>query len=151
MYMYYFYVTKLNPSLAFTQISTRVGWLRFWMLTCWWRPGRDKLMSCPPTALCPNTSWTSRGSSFLDQSGSSPITTTQSGACHGPMRTRWPAWGISTGRRPKCGVVEGWSAPLTPWFTRPSDRWLTGTLAVKWERNMNIRGIIGLGCFHSIF
>lgn len=123
-----------NPWLAFVQISTRAGWLRSWMPTCWWRPGRDKNMSYRPTAPCPNMPWTSRGFSFLDQSCSSLTTITQSGVCRELMRTRWPAWGTWTGRRPKCGVAGGWSALSTLWFSRPSDRWWTGTLAVEQKR-----------------
>lgn len=135
------FATDLTSSLVFIQTSTRAGWLRFWMLTCWWRLGRHKVMNCPPTAPCPNTPWTSRGLNSPDQSFSSHTTTTQSGACRGPIRTRWPAWGIWTGRGPNCGVVGGWSAPSTPWFTRPSDRWWTGTLTVEQERK---KGCLGL-------
>lgn len=120
--------------LVFVQISTQPGWLRPSMLTSWWSPGRGRVTSCPQTAPFTNTPWTSRGFNFLDLSHSTPTMTTPSGACHGPMKIRWPASGTWTGRRPKCGGVGDWSAPLTLWFTKPSDRWWTGILPAK-ERN----------------
>lgn len=144
--VFYVNAAELSPSLLFTQTSTQAGWLRLWMPTCWWRAGRHKVTSCPPTAPCPDTPWTSRGCSSPDRSTSSPTTTTQSGACHGSMRTRWPAWGIWTGRKPSSGVLGGWSAPSTPWFTRPSGRWWTGTSVVERERKNIGTGFVS----HSI-
>ncbi|XP_036970189.1 uncharacterized protein LOC119028390 isoform X2 [Acanthopagrus latus] len=42
-----------NPK-ALWMTSTQAGWLRLWMPTCWWRAGRHKVTSCPPTAPCPD-------------------------------------------------------------------------------------------------
>lgn len=84
-------LTYSNPSLAVIQISTQAGWLRSWMPTCWWRPGREKTTSCLPTAPCPNMPWTSRGYGFPDQSCSSRTTTIQSGVCQRHMTNSWPA------------------------------------------------------------
>lgn len=114
----------------FTQTSIQAGWLKIYTPTCWWKRGRGKATPCPPTARCPNTPWTSSGFGSPGRSSSSPTTTTPSGACRGPSRTKWPAWGISTGKGPKCGVEEDWSAPLTPGSTQPSGCWWTGTLDV---------------------
>lgn len=115
----------------FPQTSIRAGWLKNYTPTCWWKRGRGKATPCPPTARCPNTPWISSGFGSPGRSFSSPTTTTPSGACRGPSRTTWPAWGIWTGRGPKCGAEEDWSAPLTPGSTRPSGSWWTGTLDVN--------------------
>lgn len=125
-----FYAAELMSPLC-PQTSTQAGWLRSWTQTSWWSPGRLKAMSCRPTALCPNTPWTSRGSSSSRPSTSSLLTTTRSGAFHDSTRTRWPAWGIWTGSGLSCGEAGGWSAPTTLWFTKPSDRWWIGTLAAR--------------------
>lgn len=134
--------------LAFLQISTQAGWLRSWALIFWCRLGRPKVESCPPTAHCRGTPWTSRGLCFRHRSSSNLITTTQSGVCHRLMRTRWSAWGIWTGSRLRCYVAEGWSAPTTLWFTRPSERQWTGTLAAKqdWIITEDYSVIIHLQC-----
>ena len=123
-----------------TQISTQAGRRRSWMPTCWWSRGRDKVTTCPPTAPCPNTWWTSRGFISPGRSRSSPTTTTPSGACLRVRTRTWPAWGTWTGRGPSWSAAGGWSAPSTLWFTGPSDRRWTGTLAVDWE-SRTLRGL----------
>lgn len=138
------FMFSFNPNAAelispsFLQISTQAGWLRPWTLTSWWSLGRHKAMSCRPTARCPNTPWTSGGSSSPPQSTSSLVTTTQSGAFRRSMRTKWPAWGIWTGRRLRCGEAGAWSAPTTLWFTRPSDRRWAGTSAAELDRRIGV-------------
>lgn len=126
-----FYAAELISPLCCPQKSTQAGWLRSWTQTSWWRPGRDEAMSCHLTARCPNTPWTSRGSSSSPQSSSSLITTTPNGVFHDSTRTRWPVWGTWTGRGLSCGEAEGWSAPTTLWFSKPSDSWWIGTLAAR--------------------
>lgn len=139
--------TKVTISLLpFSQTSTPAGWPRIWTPTYWWKPGGRWDTTCPPTAPCTGTPWTLRESNFPDWYSSSQTTTTRSGACRCCMKSRWRVWGISTERRPRCGVVGVWSAPSTRWFTRPSGRGLTGTINVKPAYKQVWFGIEGLKC-----
>lgn len=145
------YIKATVSSLPFPQTSTTAGWLRSWMPTCWWKAGGRWDTGCPPTALCPGTPWTLRESNFPDRFSSSPTTTTRSGVCRWCLRSRWRVWGIWTEKRPRCGAVGVWSAPSTPWFTRPSGRRWTGTFNVKqtfkWDYWCNARTELSLFCF----